>query len=155
MTDYETQKLFDTPPTEGVLLDNYNTKVLFYNGETYHQEVENLSKKISALIDERKKLINNIVDKIQKPTGWSVAFHEKESSLDYGKIKYSIRKEIYEERPAAPPKPVAPPTPPKKLTRLEIMLSIMDSKTLFNSGILDKEEKAELLKEYMEARTNA
>lgn len=155
MTNYEAQKLLENPPTEGVIQDRHSTRIIFYKGETYHQEVESLSKKISALIDERKKLINNIVNKIQKPTGWGVAFHEKDSSLDYGKIRYSIRKEIYEEKPAAPPKPVAPPTPPKKLTRLEIMLNIMDSKTLFNSGILDKEEKAELLKEYMEARSNA
>jgi len=150
MTNYEAEKMFQEQPLQGT---TQHHKVIFYRGEAYHQEVENLTRKISELISERKKIIDSVLVKIQKPSGWEIALNEKDSTFGSGRIRYTVQHNIFEEVAKKPVIPVAV-APPRQLTHLEKYLQIIDAKTLFNSGLLTKEEKKALLDEHIKEQNN-
>lgn len=95
-------------------------------------------KQINALEIEKNRIIGAFLKKVQAPRGWSV----KLETVYDGRIKVSVSTIIYRK---AVEQPKTPPPPPRERTPLEKLSSVIDIKTLFNSGILTKEQKAELL----------
>lgn len=147
-------ELFDEEPMIGVSSDSTKTKRLYYNGEIYVAELERLEKEIKRLQEEHRLLaINSVNEKVKPPKGWQAMVVKTYATT----IQYQVYRDYYEERRPEAPKPTAAPSAPRqpKLTRLERMLQVVDSKTLFNSGLLSKEEKKSLLDDHLAKKEEA
>jgi hypothetical protein len=86
---------------------------------------------ISKLEKERDRLVEELSLKVHRPEGWNVSVRKVR---DYGCLEVLIKTEVVKEQ-----KPMKPET------KLQKMLRQIDAKTLFNSGVLTKKEKRELL----------
>lgn len=125
----------------------------YYTVEVKDEEltprIKSLNEQISKLTSEKDKLVKELLAKTPNPRNWSVSLNR---IFDYGYIEAKVTKRVWKESKPEPVKPVY--TPPTQ-TPLEKMLNRIDAKTLFNSGILTREEKRELLGLPNEEKTNA
>lgn len=118
----------------------------FYDIDVKDSEIEvelkEVFKQLEALETKKKELAKALLVRAEAPSGWSKSIKK---ISEHGYITARIFRIVYrEKKEAAAPAPL-PPIPPKTETPLEKITKHIDPKTLFNSGILTKEEKRELL----------
>ncbi len=101
------------------------------------KQIAEINKQIRDLENQRKTIIDDWIKEIPVLKGWKKEVTSDVTDFDDLQVKLwcSIRRE-----PA-----IKLVDKPKERTKLQKYLSVMDAKTLFNSGILSKEEKKELL----------
>ncbi len=120
-----------------------NAEMFYYTAEVRDDDITPKLKQAIADMAKLKKehdsLVLELSLKAARPKGWGVNVARV---FEYGYIEVQITKKVYREHKPNPPY-VAPIIP--EPTKLEKMLRLIDAKTLFNSGILTKEEKREIL----------
>jgi hypothetical protein len=92
---------------------------------------------IEKLEEQKQQLLKQVVSRTPAHKSWSRSV----KSVN----KYSGSVEVLLRRTVSIDAPQKPPATPKEISKLEKLTRFIDAKTLFNSGILTKEEKRELL----------
>lgn len=121
-------------------------EMFYYTAEVRDEKITPKLKQVIADMAKLKKehddLVKELSLKAARPSGWGVNVRRV---FEYGYIEVEITKSVYRVDTPEKPKPVyvAPIIP--EPTKLDKLLRNIDAKTLFNSGILTKEEKRELL----------
>lgn len=120
--------------------------IFYYTLEV--KDIEGITPKLKQVIADMAKLkkehddlVNQLVVRTPRPAGWGVKLHKV---YDYGYVEVMVTRIVYKENKPVPHQlPITPK--PTEETKLQKLLRNIDAKTLFNSGILTKEEKRELL----------
>lgn len=115
---------------------------IWNNNIEKRDKIAKLNVEICKLKKERDIIINAWLDEIPILPGWKKKVESDADSI--GDLLVRAYCEIRRENNPVTQK-ITLIDKPKEKTKLQKYLTVIDAKTLFNSGILSKEEKKELL----------